>query len=903
MVGRYMNTDIEKELHQLLHFLRELSRNHNLEELANTILNQTIAIVPGAQCGSCLILNERERAFEFRAAIGWDMAKLSHVKIPQDHILQKTLYRDEPTIIRKPFQSNSETAGLVAEFGPVEAILTLPITWEGKTIAYVNLDNQEDADAFSSADFTRLQGIYEGITLALWAAWRRERLAESEANYRNLLESLTVAVLGIDEQGAISFWNKGAEKLFGYTEEEVRGKPAALVESRDEQRGIFTDFSVAVEEKEQPSRGEGLRKDGTRFPIQWSFSACEQGGRPILVAMGRDLTDQVKAEQTLRESENRFKLFFERLADAVFITGLEGEILEVNTAACQQTGYSYAELIGMNIMTAIAAEEPTITYEKVQQKLMRNETVFFEEKKRRQDGTIYYTDCAVTPIEHKGKRATLSVNRDITDRIEAEAKLEYIYQLAYELSQTTGRQTICNLVVQSRRHFFQTDFCAIYLLDSGSKKLSLTAEHGFAEHRGFTYDLTTDKAFVVAAANSGETIYVADITSEPLYDKWSAEVKSGLYIPIKTIGKVLGVYAVESTALDDFSSADIRLFTALAAQIAIAIETQAKREEIEESEAVSRKLNIQLESLHKVVEQLMGCHTHEEVYKTIIAAAERILEFSICTIDIAEGDYLVPQMTSQGMPEGASIGFPIDNGLGGKTYRTKKTYLFNDIAEIPDAKPTSTEFRSGISTPIGDVGIFQVVSTEYNAFTDEDARLAELLTGHMAEAMKRIQLEEELREQAIRDPLTGLYNRRYLDEVLAKEISRTKRYNRDLALVMIDLDNFKAVNDHYGHQRGDQVLREIAKLIRANLREPDYIFRYGGDEFLLLLLETNGKTQQVIDRMHRVVADWSKESGLEKAQIGITIGLAVWHPGDEKSRDDLLREADEMLYRHKGTKK
>ncbi|MCI2425913.1 diguanylate cyclase [Candidatus Acetothermia bacterium] len=895
-----MNTDIEQKLHR--HFLRELRRNHNLEELANTILTQMIAIVPGAQCGACLILDDGERVFAFRAAIGWDMAKLSHIKIPQDWILQQTLYCDEPTIIRDPFQSGSQVAIWVTEFRSVKAILALPIICAGKTIAYITLGNDEDADAFSSADLIRLREIDEGITLALWAVWERDRLAESAAKYRSLLESLTAAVLSIDEEGRISFWSKGAEKLFGYTAEEIEGKPVALVESRDELRGIFTDLSAAVEKSEQHSRGEGVRKDGTRFPIQWSCSIGEQGGRPVLVAMGRDLTGQVQVEQTLLASEERFKIFFKRLADAVFITALGGEILEANTAASQQTGYSYAELIGMNIMTEIAAEEPAVTYEKVQHKLIRGETVFFEEKKRRKDGTIYYTDCAVTPIEYKGELATLSVNRDITEHKETETKLEHIYQLACELSQATERQQVCDLAVQCGYDFLRADFCSVYLLDTDNKTLSLVAEHGFAGYRGFTYDLTTDKALVVTVANSGESIYVADVTSEPRYDLWAAEVKSGLYIPIKVIGKILGVYEVESTVLDNFTSADIRLFTALAAQIAIAIQSIEKREKVEESEAAYHQLNIQLEGLHKVVGQLMGCHTREEVYKTVIAAAESILKFSICTIDIANGDYLVPQMTSQGMPEGASIGFPITNGLGGKTYQTKQTYLFGDIKEIPEAKPTRTEFRSGISTPVGDVGVFQVVSTEYNAFTDKDVRLTELLANHAAAALQRIQLEEELREQAIRDPLTGLYNRRYLDDVLEKEISRARRYNRDFALVMIDLDNFKKVNDYYGHQRGDQVLKEIAALIQADLRESDYLFRYGGDEFLLVLPETNGKAQQVIDRIHRAVTEWKKEAGLERAQLGLTIGLAVRYPGDEKSCDDLLREADAMLYRHKKTK-
>jgi PAS domain S-box-containing protein len=135
------------------------------------------------------------------------------------------------------------------------------------------------------------------------------------------------------------------------------------------------------------------------------------------------LLDLGRKLEELRESEKLFRLLFERLADAVYITAFDGTILEANPAAEKQTGYSREELLGKNIMRDIAAEEPAITYEKANELLARGETVVFEEKKRRKDGSFYWTECAVTQFTYKGQLATLSVNRDITERKKLEAEL------------------------------------------------------------------------------------------------------------------------------------------------------------------------------------------------------------------------------------------------------------------------------------------------------------------------------------------------------------------------------------------------------------------------------------------------------------------------------------------------
>jgi len=173
----------------------------------------------------------------------------------------------------------------------------------------------------------------------------------------------------------------------------------------------------------------------------------------------------------------------------------------------------------------------------------------------------------------------------------------------------------------------------------------------------------------------------------------------------------------------------------------------------------------------------------------------------------------------------------------------------------------------------------------------------------------RVAMEDALRaanrrlaEQASRDPLTGLYNRGYLHEVLEREMARALRYGDVLSLVMIDLDAFKDVNDVHGHAAGDAVLRDVARMLRPGLRDGDVLARYGGDEFCVLLPNTDAAAgRAVADRLRTQVA--AHRYGPEgTARIQLSAGLATSRdvPGDDRDPTDvLLRLADRALYASK----
>jgi len=160
---------------------------------------------------------------------------------------------------------------------------------------------------------------------------------------------------------------------------------------------------------------------------------------------------------------------------------------------------------------------------------------------------------------------------------------------------------------------------------------------------------------------------------------------------------------------------------------------------------------------------------------------------------------------------------------------------------------------------------------------------------------EQVEIEGALKQKALRDPLTGLYNRHYFEESIRAELKRAQRYGRSFTLVVADLKGFKRVNDHLGHAKGDEVLQAIAGVLKATVRESDWLVRYGGDEFLLVLPETSAPVDVVLHRLEQAVVEWSREH-LPDIEISVDTGWATWSPGCGRSIRDLLNAADAQMY-------
>lgn len=179
-------------------------------------------------------------------------------------------------------------------------------------------------------------------------------------------------------------------------------------------------------------------------------------------------------------------------------------------------------------------------------------------------------------------------------------------------------------------------------------------------------------------------------------------------------------------------------------------------------------------------------------------------------------------------------------------------------------------------------------------------RKAEAVNAQLVrEIEQRRQLERELKHQAITDPLTGLFNRRHFDELYERERERARRHDAPLTLVMVDLDFFKEVNDRYGHECGDIVLTDVATFLRDGLRQPDVVGRLGGEEFVLLLPDTDTDEARVmIDRLRSHLAERIMEVDGQSVSITATFALTAIRP-ERDSLNDALRVVDMALYQGK----
>lgn len=310
------------------------------------------------------------------------------------------------------------------------------------------------------------------------------------------------------------------------------------------------------------------------------------------------------------------------------------------------------------------------------------------------------------------------------------------------------------------------------------------------------------------------------------------------------------------------------------------------------------RIKDKLEALHAVASKLQNCEKEKSACDIAVEATEDILEFEICAVALLEGEFLVPTCMSEAIAPHEITKFRIGEGIAGKTVEKGKTFWGN-VEDIPEAEPQSAEYQSVISIPIGDIGNFQVISKKKDGFTQNDVRLAELLVNHLREALERIRLQVELQEQAIRDPLTGLYNRRYFNITIEKELERCKRYDHSLAFMLIDINRFKEINDRYSHLTGDEVLKEMAELLKSNVRETDIVVRYGGDEFLIVLPETDGELDQLMGRIRNKVNEWNHENDLVDFPLTLAIGSSYWNNRRSKSIKGVLHEADRRMYRDK----
>jgi len=226
-----------------------------------------------------------------------------------------------------------------------------------------------------------------------------------------------------------------------------------------------------------------------------------------------------------------------------------------------------------------------------------------------------------------------------------------------------------------------------------------------------------------------------------------------------------------------------------------------------------------------------------------------------------------------------------------------------DIRALLEKASLTSLLAVPIQTKEVALGAFISLASGSRVFTDEDVATASALADFTAIALENAGLFAELQRSAITDSLTGVYNTRFFHELLARETARADRYTAPLSLLMIDVDSFKLVNDTYGHVVGNKVLTQIANTIHRSVRNTDFVFRCGGDEFGVVLPGTDLEgAMRVADKILRKVESSDILTGLGySGPVTVSIGLSEYHRGSHF--ETLVAEADQALYASKRSSK
>jgi len=500
------------------------------------------------------------------------------------------------------------------------------------------------------------------------------------------------------------------------------------------------------------------------------------------------------------------------------------------------------------------------------------------------------------PVVALANLAALAVERTyrFSQLEKQKRRLHGLAQFSRELAAAQDIEMMCHLAAKRLQRDMGYEFCDIFIRDEDELVLLGSASQGdYAEENVLYIGLRmplSGPGFIRWAFENGKEVIVPDVRKEKGYLKWSDLTRSEIDIPILTSKEVLGVINVESARVSAFGEQDREIITALASQLGVAI--------------MNLKRHTSLFQMQGLANMLVGATSVDELVASTLDFLREQYSLQRSVILLREGDELVVRAVRNPSGEsGPEIGrrLHLGEGIVGWVAEHNAHALVGDVTDDPRYVEGFPGTRSEVAVPviISDevLGVLTVESTQVGAFDDEDRQLLTSAAAQLAVALSNLLAQQRLREQAIRDPLTGLFNRHYLNEVIDGELDRADRYGREITLMMLDIDGFRCVNNTLGHLKGDEVLQRVADVLQAGVRAADRVIRYGGDEFLIFMPETLDDAGLVEQRLKSEVAALATRLGIDG--IGLSIGTYVRRAGDDLPIEQILARADRLMYEDK----
>jgi diguanylate cyclase (GGDEF)-like protein len=404
-------------------------------------------------------------------------------------------------------------------------------------------------------------------------------------------------------------------------------------------------------------------------------------------------------------------------------------------------------------------------------------------------------------------------------------------------------------------------------------------------------------------------------------------VRSHISVPLIARDHLVGILELGVDTPGAFEEEKIEIAREVADQVAVSVQQAALLNEVQrlnenlELRIIERTAELErraheISLLNEMGEMLHSCVNSEEAYKAVAQIIPRIFPYLEGALGVLkDAGQLLEFRTSWGVeiPEEANFlrddCWALRRGQAHLVEEIRPGLLCKHVEADEGYQPWFITFCIPLLAQSEMIGVLYMRSkkTESDStdeleieFTDANRQLALTVAEQIALALANLKLRETLRVQAIRDPLTGLYNRRYMEESLARELKRSTRNGSELGVVMLDIDHFKDFNDKYGHAVGDAMLRELGNFLQERVRQEDIACKYGGEEFVLIL--PNAGLEITRERAERIRADIKEVrievEGMVFENITISLGVSVF-PKHGAQWENILRAADVALYQAK----
>jgi diguanylate cyclase (GGDEF)-like protein len=338
----------------------------------------------------------------------------------------------------------------------------------------------------------------------------------------------------------------------------------------------------------------------------------------------------------------------------------------------------------------------------------------------------------------------------------------------------------------------------------------------------------------------------------------------------------------------------------------------ARRERDEGGATTARRLAI----LTDVVKTANSILEPRKVIELVVERIRQLIRseaWSLMMVDEQKQELVFEAALGARARDVAAFRLKIGEGVAGWVAQSGKPAIVNDAARDPRFSPrvdtrTNFETRSILCAPLVSrgrtIGVLEIINKQAGPFTRADLQLVLTLVEPCAIAIENAILFQRTEQLTITDDLTRLFNSRYLNLYLGREIKRCKRHGIPLSVIFLDLDGFKGINDQYGHLAGSGTLTEVGTILAQGVRESDILARYGGDEFVVVLPETPASGALVIaERLRRAIEEhrFLEPQGIA-ARISASFGISTY-PDHALSPEGLIQKADQAMYRVKEREK